>query len=439
MENGPLIQNDAIVFGILMAILGFVFWTSARPDGFWKKFYGIVPSLLLCYFIPSVLSTAGVFSGEQSQLYTMAKNYMLPTALVLLTLCIDFQGIKNLGPKALIMFFTGTVGIVLGGPLAVLLFSYVSPEVIGGAGSEEVWRGLATVAGSWIGGGANQTAMKEVFEVGDGVFSAMVTVDVIVANIWMACILIAAGRSREIDAANKADATAIDRLRERVSKYQAQIAKMPTLTDTMMVLAVGFAVTSLSHAAGGWLGAWIVENAPALQKYSLGSSFFWLIVLATTGGMLLSLTPARKLEGVGASRIGSVFIYVLVATIGMKMDLLAIFRNPGLFLVGGVWILFHAGPAYRRGASHPRSCVLPRRRQSGQRRGRRLGTDRGRRVPSVPRPCRCVTCGTWLRDGDLRRVDLWQLDAHRFRRLDAQPLDRGAVVDRLRDRSAWVQ
>ena len=46
-------------------------------------------------------------------------------------------------------------------------------------------RGLTTVAGSWIGGGANQAAMKEIFQVGDKVFSAMIAVDVIIAQIWM--------------------------------------------------------------------------------------------------------------------------------------------------------------------------------------------------------------------------------------------------------------
>ena len=58
--------------------------------------------------------------------------------------------------------------------------------------------------------------------------------------------------------------------------------------------------------------------------------------------MALSFTKARQLEGVGASRIGSVFIYILVATIGMKMNILAIFDNPGLFLVGLIWMMIHA-------------------------------------------------------------------------------------------------
>lgn len=341
MENAPLIQNDAVVFGLLVAILGFVFWGASRPGGFWKKFYGVVPSLLVCYFLPSLFATMGIISGEHSQLYTVAKNYLLPTALALLTLSIDFQGIRSLGPKALIMFLTGTAGIILGGPVAVLLFSWISPDVVGGVGAGEVWRGLTTVAGSWIGGGANQTAMKEVFQVEDGLFSAMVAVDVIVANVWMACLLFAAGRAKEIDARNKADDSVIETLKERVSAYQERIARMPTLPTTMILLAVGFTVTGLAHLGGDFFGPWVAENAPGLEEYSLSSSFFWLVVLATTGGLVLSMTRARELEGVGASRVGSVFIYILVATIGMKMDLMAIFENPGLFLVGGVWIAFH--------------------------------------------------------------------------------------------------
>ena len=58
--------------------------------------------------------------------------------------------------------------------------------------------------------------------------------------------------------------------------------------------------------------------------------------------MALSFTKARELEGVGASRIGSVFIYILVATIGMKMNVMAVFDNPGLFIIGLIWMAIHA-------------------------------------------------------------------------------------------------
>ena len=127
--------------------------------------------------------------GEESNLYFVASRYLLPTSLVLLTISIDLPEIKKLGPKAIIMFLTATAGIILGGPLAILIVSTFAPDVVGGVGPDAVWRGLTTVAGSWIGGGANQAAMKEIFNVSDTLFSSMIAVDVIVANIWMAFLL----------------------------------------------------------------------------------------------------------------------------------------------------------------------------------------------------------------------------------------------------------
>ncbi len=338
----PLFTNDAIVFGILIGILAFVFTTSKSENPSWKKFYKYIPTLLLCYFIPSVFNSLGIISGEESNLYFVASRYLLPTSLVLLTISIDLPEIKKLGPKAIIMFLTGTVGIIIGGPLAILIVSVFAPDVVGGVGPEAVWRGLTTVAGSWIGGGANQAAMKEIFGVGDTIFSAMIAVDVIIANIWMAFLLYGAGIHERIDAKFHADNSAITELKEKIEAYRAQILRIPDLTDTIKVMAVGFGVTAIAHLGADIIAPWIGEKAPGLAKFSLTSGFFWLIVLATTIALGLSFTKARELEGVGASRYGSLFLYILVATIGMKMNIMAIFENPGLFIVGLIWIAFHA-------------------------------------------------------------------------------------------------
>ena len=337
-----LFTNDAIVFGILISILAFVFTTSKSENPFWKKFYKYIPTLLLCYFIPSIFNSFGIISGEDSNLYFVASRYLLPTSLVLLTISIDLPEIKKLGPKAIIMFITATAGIILGGPLAILIVSIFAPDVVGGVGPDAVWRGLTTVAGSWIGGGANQAAMKEIFNVGDTLFSSMIAVDVIVANIWMAFLLYGAGINERIDAKFQADNSAITELKEKIEAYRAQILRIPDLTDTLKVMAVGFGVTAIAHLGADNIAPWISESAPWLAKFSLTSKFFWLIVLATTFALGLSFTKARELEGVGASRYGSLFLYILVATIGMKMNILAIFENPGLFVVGLIWIAFHA-------------------------------------------------------------------------------------------------
>jgi len=341
--NLPLIQSDAVALGLLALCLGLVFFTESSDKPVFQRFYRYVPSLLICYLLPSILNTAGIISGEHSGIYYVTSRFLLPAALVLLTLSIDLNRVIALGPKALIMFLTGTVGIVIGGPIAIILVGLVSPETVGGASPNEVWRGLSTIAGSWIGGGANQTAMYEMWEVSDDIFPSMIAVDIIVANMWMAVLLIMAGRADELDRKRGADASAVHEVRRAVEHFQKHHARTPTLADIMLILAVGLGVMGFSHLLADAVAPWISNSWPALNKFSLGSQFFWLVVIATTVGLALSFTPVRKLEAAGASRIGSVFIYFLVASIGMKMDIKAVVNYPGIFVVGLIWISIHAG------------------------------------------------------------------------------------------------
>lgn len=342
----PWFTNDAVVLGLLMVILALIMWTSRSLRPFWVKLYTYVPPLLLCYFLPALLNwPLGWVSGEESGLYFVASRYLLPASLILLCLSIDFKAILNLGPKALIMFLTGTLGVVLGGPFAIIIVTRFFPELIN-VPPDELWRGLSTVAGSWIGGGANQTAMKEIFEVGDNLFGSMLVVDIIVANIWMGFLLYGTNINQRIDKWLKADSSAIDALKQKVEDYRSSIARHPTTYSLFLIAAVGFGGTGLAHLLSDMITPALLVHEEGLKDiglHSLLSDFFWLVVLATTIGLVLSFTKARSLEGVGASQWGSLFIYVLVATIGMKMNLREVFSHLGLFAIGLIWMIMHAG------------------------------------------------------------------------------------------------
>ena len=338
----PLITNDAIAFGLLMITLAIIFATANSTQPFWKKFYIFIPSLLLCYFIPSIYSTLGWIDPNSSQLYYVASRYLLPASLVLLTLSIDLKAVLNLGWKAIVMFLTGTIGIVIGGPLAMLIIGTIDPNILEATSPDnEIWRGLATVAGSWIGGGANQTAMLEVYQPSSSLFSAMVTVDIIMANLWLAFLLYGASMASKVDRWLGSDTSAISHLLKQVQDYQNKIKRIPSLKDLISILAVAFGITAVSHIIGDNIAPWISENAPRLREFSLDSAFFWIVVTATTGGLLVSFTRLRTLEGAGASKIGSLFLYILVMTIGLKMDLMAFFKAPSFFFIGLIWILVH--------------------------------------------------------------------------------------------------
>lgn len=332
------IDDDAAVFGLLMVILALVFYTSnAKHPGF-KKFYAVLPPLLLCYFVPGLFNSFGVISGGDSQLYAMSSNYLLPACLVLFTLNINFREIWNLRKKAGLLFFTGMLGIVLGGPFAVWLFSLFAPEVVAG----ETWRGLATLAGSWIGGGANQAALYRIFEPSPELFAATVAVDVFVAYGWMAILLYGAGKQIQLDGYFKARGNEVQELTARMEQVEGQAIRAAETKDYIVMAGMAFGVTGIAHLLSGVIADYITTHAPQLDKFSLTSSFFWLILLATIMGVALSFTRARQLEQLGASRMATVFLYILIATIGMQMDVFAILGNPGLFLVGITWLLFHA-------------------------------------------------------------------------------------------------
>lgn len=338
-----LITNNAVILGLLAIILGFVFYTSNLKEGFWSKFYKYVPALLMCYFLPSLLNTFGIVDGNNNDVYSVAKYFLLPACLVLLTLSIDLKSIAGLGKKAIIMFLTGTVGVVIGGPIALLATATFMPELLGVAGPEAVWRGMAALAGSWIGGGANMVAMKEIYGAGGEIFTIMVTVDIVVANLWMAGLLYLAARHKQIDAATGADTSSIDRLIDKVQKFEAEHARKPELRDIMILIAFAFGATGLAHFAADLLVPFFIEHFPELKKFSLHSKLFWIIVLVTTVGLGLSFTKARQFEAVGASKIGSSFLYILVATIGLHMDITKIVEAPKYVVIGLIWMAVHIG------------------------------------------------------------------------------------------------
>ncbi len=358
-HNSPVFTNDIVVFGLLMGLLALIFYTSNLKGGFWEKFYKIVPSLLLAYVLPAVLTSTGIIANEwveqvngkeiihKSYLYYIASRLLLPASLILMTLSVDLKGVFKLGPKALIMFFTGTLGIVIGGPIALYIVGLISPETVAGTGHDALWRGLSTLSGSWIGGGANQAAMLEIFGYNIKKYGATVLVDIFVANVWMAILLLGIPRSKKIDQWLKADTSAIEELKQKIINFSKKVQRIPTLTDYMVMLGITFFSVGIAFWGSRQISSFLKNHIPLIADKSsfissFGSPFFWLISLATLFGILFSFTKIRNYEGAGASKLGSVFIYILVATIGMKMDLGEIIKNPGLIFIGLIWMAIHA-------------------------------------------------------------------------------------------------
>jgi uncharacterized membrane protein len=333
-----LISNDIVVLGLIAATLGLVFWTSSKETGFWKKFYTFVPALLLCYFIPGIYNTIGLVDGQNTKLYNpVASRVLLPAALVLLTLTIDLKGVLRLGPKLLVMYAVSSLSVMLGAIVAFVAMRAFHPETVSG----DTWGGMAALAGSWIGGGANMLAMKEIFQVDATTFGQFAVVDVGVGYVWMAVLIFLASRAKQIDERSGADTRGIEELKQRIESFQAQHQRVASLTDLAMIVGIAFGVVGLAHAIAGPLSAWFAGNVSWARTVSLHEPFFWVVAVSTFAGLALSFTRARELEGAGASKIGSLLLYFLIACIGLQMNILALLDKPWLFALGLIWIAVH--------------------------------------------------------------------------------------------------
>ncbi|UTA70185.1 DUF819 domain-containing protein [Emticicia sp. 21SJ11W-3] len=334
----PIFTNDAIVLGILLGTLALIFYSTKVKT--FSKFYKVVPPILLCFFIPGLLSSFNVISAAESQLDETASRFLLPCCLVFFTLGIDFQSIKKLGGKALFVFLIGALGVMAGGPLGLMVGKAIDPGFLNRNG-EEVWRGLATIAGSWTGGNANQLALKEIFQPAPNVFAQTSVIDVLFSELWLGLLLYFVGKATILDKKMKADATVIDEIRIKVETDGIK-QKNPDFQDLTILMAVGFGITAFSHLLADNIAPFIETHYPALKAYSLASKSFWIVTIASSTGLVLSTTRARQLEALGATKFGTLFLYILITTIGMQLHIFDAFSNPTLLIVGLVWILTHA-------------------------------------------------------------------------------------------------
>ncbi len=336
-----MISSDPILFGLVAAILGVVFYTSQLPQAFWRKLYQYIPVMVMCYFLPSLFNTFAIIDTSNSQLATIASRYIMPACLCLLIISVDIKAILQQGPKLIILFLVGGLGVIIGGPVALLLLANISPDSVPWEGANAAWKGMATLAGNWVGGTANQLAMKEIYQVGDDVFSVMITVNVVFSAFWMSFLLFCANHCKVIDRKLKADTRQLERLQQSAMHLSASKKQIPTLNDYMAIFAVAFAVMGLGHGVADILVPYFEANYPGSARFSFTSEFFWIVVVVSLTSLLLSYTKARNLEQVGASKVSTAMLYLLIAIMGLQMDITAIADFPIYFMLGAVWLLIH--------------------------------------------------------------------------------------------------
>ncbi|MDT8436214.1 MAG: DUF819 family protein [Gemmatimonadota bacterium] len=320
--TGPLLTDPMAVLAYLGTVLAGVFWLSGRPR--LKKLFDYTPPVIYCYFVPTISTTLGILPAS-SPVYDWLTRYLLPFALLLLMVTVDVRSILKLGRTAIAMVTAGAAGIILGAQVAFLVFGRWLPV--------DGWKGLAALAGSWIGGTANMVAIAESVGTPDAVFGPVIVVDTVVGYGWMGVLLLLTAYQGRFDRRLGADLTAIEDTNRRLAEVES-VRHPPTVADLSVIVGLGLAGAIASVALG--------ERLPLLGDPTIISHTTWAVLIVVTGGLALSFTRARKLDEVGASRIGYVGLYLMLAGIGAQGDLRAVLDAPAFFFAGVLWIGIHA-------------------------------------------------------------------------------------------------
>jgi len=320
-----LLNDPMVVFAYLAMLVALIFWVSELPR--FKKTFELIPPVIYIYFLPMLSTTAGI-TPASSPTYEWMTRYLLLFALLLLMISIDLKSVAKLGPVALFMVVAGTVGIVIGGPISLLIFKDFLPA--------DAWTGFAALSGSWIGGTANMVAIAESVGTPESAFGPIIVVDTVVGYGWMGVLLIFAGSQARFDKWIGANTNAIEETNQRLAEMDRD-RHPTTLRDAAVMIGMGMA---------GSVGAYQLAQTdlfPALGDPTIISKTTWAILLIVTGGLALSFTPLREYEKVGASGLGYTALYLLLAGIGAQADLRAVIQAPVYLAAGAVWIAIHVG------------------------------------------------------------------------------------------------
>jgi uncharacterized membrane protein len=313
-------DNPIFILAVLMLIEGCILYFSEQRAA--AKFFRYLPSMFWIYFLPMMANTAGIIPKE-SPVYGNITRLCLPASLVLLLLSVDVRAILRLGRTALAMMGAGVAGIMVGGPVVVMLYKHWLPP--------DAWKAIGALSASWIGGSANMIAVKEATNTPDSVFLPAVIVDTIVPYTWMGILIALSAYQKWFDRWNKSNTALLDELQARTKA----VTVSGKVSGSGGILAmIGIAVI------GTIVSLYIAGRMPVVNN--LVNTMTWTIIIATVLGIVLSFTPVRSLESAGASKLGFAVLYFVLASIGAKASMSHIASSPILLLAGVTWVGIHA-------------------------------------------------------------------------------------------------
>jgi len=316
-----MITNGFTYLSTLVLFVAIILWLQKTTK---SKFFDYVPPVVIIYFGAALLFTFGIVgkSDDVSLYYKMSKTNLLPPMLFLMLLRCDLRQIARLGKRMLIGFFCAMFSIMAGFIITYAIFKnlYVA----------DTWKAFAALCGSWIGGTGNMVAVQTALNVEGEVFGYALLMDSVNYGVWVMILLWTVSFAVKFNKWTKSDTSEIDRVGNALEEIAATNEKSMQFTDMMVLLGLSMFVGAIAIQAKGVL--------PSLGTVISGST--WTVIIASTVGIILAMTPVAKIPG--SNMLGNVALYIMVAVIASQTNFTELTQAPLYIASGFVILIIHA-------------------------------------------------------------------------------------------------
>ena len=310
-----MITNPIAVLAVLVAVEAIILLMK-KPLA---KLYYYVPALVWMYFVPMILTTLGVLPSS-SVVYDSINAYVLPASLLLIMLSSNVRGISKIGFQSVFATLVGSAGIILGSLLGYLLFRGYMPS--------DMWKALASLSASWMGGSANMMGVFQSFQAPSDYLSPIIIVDTVVAYVWLPLLIYLSRYQESFDRRNGVSREVMDFMHQRADEVKEDSARKMSLRS--MIALILLAVVVIPSVA-------LISRF--MPKFEGISSFVWVIIIVTAVGVMLSLTKLKNIGG--SSTSGYLLLYLFLISVGAKSNLADIGATPAVFGFGVVALSIH--------------------------------------------------------------------------------------------------
>lgn len=275
-----------------------------------RSLFDWVPAILLAYIVPALISYVLHADYSQASIHNFSKDYFIPLAIVAVMSSLSLGQLKAIGVRPILVFAAGSLFIAVFPVVLVVLFSdsaLISQTMV----QDQYWMGIPPIVGSWIGGSTSQLVLKELVDCPEHIFLTVLVMDNILVNIWTVLMFQSIKKSDKLNKWIKITDVAIP---EDIRKETG--TKLNRFVSAVVLLGIVI------------LCNFFME------------SFVAKVVLLSIVGLALS-NFIKQWNYKFALKAGGILIIVVMAILGLKLQIATLGFNLSFFGFLVVWLVGH--------------------------------------------------------------------------------------------------